>query len=590
LIERVTDRLLSALNVEQDGQTSFLNVTVTSTRPAKAARIANKITTTYMAIQVAERRAAQQRNVDALGRRVDELRDQLIATELSIASYRKLHNIDAGPGGDANAAQMSRAASELAAARAARAEAAARSGGNAAGGQVMSGLLAELRGQESTVNQRLAQLLTLYGHGHPDVQKAEAELGQVRRSIAAESARMQQQLANDTMAQGARESRLAGDLGGMRAESLDRGIAGVPLADLERNATTTQTVYVALLSRLKQAVRESDMVRADASIASPALLPTQPSFPRAGPILGAALGASIIFGLIFVLMSEAVDNHVRTASQIYALTGLPTFGLIPEVPRRRRLPAHVAVISRPYTAFAEAVRTVEGRLARVLPRARGNVVLVTSPLPDDGKSTVAIALAAAAIATFRSAIVIEFDLRHPNLETLIGPERAEKDLLDYLRGEATLDEIIVSNPAAPDLKTIFVHSPAADPGAILASPKIGAMLEELRSRFNQIILNTPPVLAVSDARTIAQYADAVLLVLRWGKTTPDLVRSALMQFDGDVTGVVFNRVSYAKHARLVCGDSLQHYRKFKDYYNPQYRRPVKRQLAALQSFFGVAGT
>ena len=116
------------------------------------------------------------------------------------------------------------------------------------------------------------------------------------------------------------------------------------------------------------------------------------------------------------------------------------------------------------------------------------------------------------------------------------------------------------------------------------------MLEELRSRFNQIIINTPPVLAVSDARSVAQYADAVLLVLRWGKTTPDLVRSALMQFDGDVTGVVFNRVSYAKHARLVCGDGLQHYRKFKDYYNPEYRRPVRRQLAALQSFFGVAGT
>ena len=108
----------------------------------------------------------------------------------------------------------------------------------------------------------------------------------------------------------------------MRSQSLDRGIAGVPLADLERNATATQSVYVALLSRLKQAIRQSDLVKADASVASAALLPTQPSFPRAGPILGAALGAAIIFGLIFVLLSEAVDNHVRTASQIYALTGV----------------------------------------------------------------------------------------------------------------------------------------------------------------------------------------------------------------------------------------------------------------------------
>ncbi len=74
---------------------------------------------------------------------------------------------------------------------------------------------------------------------------------------------------------------------------------------------------------------------------------------------------------------------------------------------------------------------------------------------------------------------------------------------------------------------------------------------------------------MGDARSVSRYADAVLLVLRWGKTTPDLVQSTLMQFDGEVTGVVFNRVSYAKHARLACGDGLQYYRKFRAYYDPR---------------------
>jgi len=566
LIEKVTDRLRAAVNVEQDGQTSFINVTATSANPAKAARIANKITSSYIAIQTTERRASQRRVAAALGQRVEELRQQLLATNMSIASYRRQHNIDPGPGNDANSAQMSRLGSELAAARAARAEAGARSGGSNAGGQLMSGLLANLRTQESATSQRLAQLLTQYGHAHPDVQKADAELAQVRGAITAETSRLRQQFSNDVAAQGAREATLSGDLGSMRGQSLERGVLSVPLLDLERTATATQEVYLSLLSRLKQTLRQSDLVKADANVASPALLPTQPSFPRPAPILGAAIAATMILSLIWVLVAEATDNHVRSATQIHTLTGLPTFGFIPEISRRKRLSAPVAVISRPYSIFAESVRTMEGRLSRLLPRPSGNVIVVTSPLPNDGKTTVAIALAAAAVATFRSAIVIEFDLRRPGLDGLVDLEGDEKDLFDYLRGEATLDEIILPSVAAPGLKAIFVRKPAADPGAVLASPQIKDLLDALRKRFDQIVVITPPVLAVGDARSVARFADAVLLVLRWGSTTPELVQSTLAQFDGEVTGVVFNRVSYPKHARLAYGDGLQYYRKFKTYY------------------------
>lgn len=569
LIEKVTDRLRAAVNVEQDGQTSFINVTATSANPAKAARIANKITSSYIAIQTTERRASQRRVAAALGQRVEELRQQLLATNLSIASYRRQHNIDPGPGNDANSAQMSRLGSELAAARAARAEAGARSGGTNAGGQLMSGLLANLRTQESATSQRLAQLLTQYGHAHPDVQKAEAELAQARGAITAETSRLRQQFSNDVAAQGAREATLSGDLGSMRGQSLERGVLSVPLLDLERTATATQEVYLSLLSRLKQTLRQSDLVKADANVASPALLPTQPSFPRPAPILGAAIAATMILSLIWVLVAEATDNHIRSATQIHTLTGLPTFGFIPEISRRKRLSTPVAVISRPYSIFAESVRTMEGRLSRLLPRPSGNVIVVTSPLPNDGKTTVAIALAAAAVATFRSAIVIEFDLRRPGLDGLVDLEGDEKDLFDYLRGEATLDEIILPSAAAPGLKAIFVRKPAADPGAVLASPQIKDLLDALRKRFDQIVVITPPVLAVGDARSVARFADAVLLVLRWGSTTPELVQSTLAQFDGEVTGVVFNRVSYPKHARLAYGDGLQYYRKFKTYYEPR---------------------
>jgi polysaccharide biosynthesis transport protein len=564
VVERTTDRLLQAIKVEQDGQSSFVNVTVSSRYPGKAARIANKVAKTYVAIEVNERRAGRNRTVNALSRRVAELQQQLVSTERSIAFYRASHGLETEAGAGAESAAMARLASEFAASRGSTAEAAARSGGS---GHVMSPLLADLRNQQTVVGRRLAELGTIYGGAHPDVLKANAELDQIRSAIAAETARAQSQMANEAGAQRAREGQLAADLGAMRARSLAQGSAMVPLADLERDAETTRTVYMNFLSRLKELRRGDETVRADASIASAALLPTQPSFPRPGQILGTAAGAAVLIALLVVVVAELLDNQVRTAAQVYGLTGLATFGMIPEISRRRRgWLAHVTVATRPYSLFADAVRTVEARLTRHLVRKSGNVVVITSPLPGDGKTTVAIGLAAAAVATGQSAVLLELDLRRPGFPDFLVGEEEGKDLLDYLDGNADLDEVLVPSQSLPDLKAIPVRQPASDPGAILASPRLNDLLQQLRERFDLVLINTPPALAVGDAQSLASRADAVLLVLRWGRTTPDLLCATVAQFEVNITAAVFNRVRYAAHARMSRGDRLQHYHKFADYH------------------------
>lgn len=572
VIERTTDRLLDKSKVAQDGESSFVNVIVTSTSAAKAARIANKITANYTATQVNERRRALSRAVTGLEGRVGELRSQLVSTETAMATYRRTHRLDPGTGQAADTASAGRLASELAATRGIMAEAQARSRRGQL--QATSPLLADLRGQETTTQRRLAELSTIYGGAHPDVQKANAELGEIRRNIEAETTRISQQLATEAVAQQAHEAQLASDLGAVKSQSLAQGISAVPLADMERNADSMRSIYVALLGRLTDLQRQEETVKADATIASPALRPTSPSFPRTGQVLGAAIGASVIFGLLVVVLSEALDTQIRTSNQVFELTGLPTLGMVPEVSRHRRdVPAHMTVIEKPYSMFAEAVRAIEARLERQLPNRSGNVILVTSPLPADGKTTLSIGLTAAAIATLRSAVVVDFDLRRPGLPSLLDGSEGH-DLIDYLNGVATLDEVILANPAFPQVKAIQVRKSARDPGAVLASPKLDVLFEELRGRFDTIIVNTPPVLAVGDVQSLARHADAVILLLRWGKTTADLLRSAVSQFDGEITGVVFNRVRYAKHARLVYGDPVQHYQKAGAYYWQDSPRPL----------------
>jgi succinoglycan biosynthesis transport protein ExoP len=560
LVERTTDRLLEMLDVAQDGQSSFIDVTVTSRSPGKAATIANKITRVYVKTQVEERQAAIRRRIQTLGERVTELRGQLISTEQTIASYRRSRGLDAGAGSQASAAQMGRAAAELAAVRGQRAETEQRTG---SAGQIMSPLLADLRGQQAGAQRRLGELTTLYGAAHPDVRKARAELDQLSGSIAQESGRVRAQLANEASAQRSREAQLAGDLASLRASSLADIVEGVPLADLERNAQATQTVYLALLGRLKEITRNEKNVKADAAIASPALQPTQPSFPRRTQIMAAAAAAAVLFGMIIVMLSEALDTQVRSAAQVWAIAGLATLGMIPEIKkRRRRTPTHLRVIGQPYTAFAEAVRSIETRLGRNASRASGNVILVTSPLPNEGKTSVSIGLAAAAVARGRRAIVVDFDLRRPGLTSLLEDDASNKDLLDYLNGQAEIDEVILASPSASALHGIKAHRPAEDPGAAIASPRVDALFAVLRRRYDLIVINTPPVLAVSDAQELARFAEQTILVLRWGHTTPDLLRSAILQFGETITGVVFNRVRYRKHARFHYGDSIQQYHRY----------------------------
>jgi len=581
VMEGVTDRLMDHVKVTQDGNTDFIKVAVTSQSPRKAARIANKITSAYITTQIKERRSFRRRMADALGHRVEELRVQLIDMEKNIADYRRAHGIDATVGTEALVAQAGRLASDLAGSRGDAAVAATRS---RSGGEVMSALLADLRSQESGVQRTLAQLTTMYGEAHPDVRKAGAELEQLRGQITQEQSRIRNQLATETSAQLARESRLSGDLMATRSQSLNLGVVSVPLAEMERDATATQTVYVRLLSRLKETRRQDEMVSADASVSAPATISTKPSFPQTGQVIGVAAAASVVFGVVLALVVEAMDGQVRTASQVKALTGMLTLGMVPDVSRRRHAtPAFLTVIQHPYTAFAEAVRSVAAALERQFTKPMGNTVLITSPLPGDGKTTLAIGLAAAAVATRRSAVLVDLDLRRPGLSTYLGTAVIEKDLLDYLDGNATIDDVIIANPDLPTVIAVPVIRPADDPGSYLASPRLAQLFEELKERFQVVFINAPPTLAVGDARTIARFADSTLMVLRWGKTTPELLRAAFAHFDGDVCHAVFNRVDYAKHARMFYGDTVQHYRQYKAYQEPASKSPFRR-IRLLQHF------
>ncbi len=168
----------------------------------------------------------------------------------------------------------------------------------------------------------------------------------------------------------------------------------------------------------------------------------------------------------------------------------------------------------------------------------GRVIVVTSPLEDEGKNTISVSLAAAAAVIGRHAVVVDFDLRRSGLTDTKGlPAVSGAGVVAYLAQRAAVDDLVATEDDGR-FAVIGVGETASDPGALIASPRLPELLDQLRERFELVILNAPPILPVRDAKTLADYGDATLMVLRWGRTSPEAAAAAMGIFDRPIAGAV----------------------------------------------------
>lgn len=575
--EDVIDRLQAHVAVARVEGSNIITVAASARDPQLAARIANRFVIGHIELQREYALAANQRSIAVLTPQVEALRQRVIAADAQVATYRRRNGI-VGLSDGSDLATLGRLAESLSDARSGLSESAARARVAAAGNVVEaiaapgSAQLADLRRQAIELSKRVTELSGFYGEGYPDLINARAQLDDVNRRIAEENRAVSNGLQAEVRIRAARAGQIGSEVAAVTARSFDQRRANVQLMDLERNAEAERALYVASLSRLRQLAGKANLIAPSARIMARAVPPRDPSFPRAPQIIGVAAIGSLLLGLLLAYLIEFFDTRVRSAAQVARLTGLPTLGMIPklaaaDVPNNYRAPKQ-----DPQSVWSESLRNLCFEVNRRLPPGRAGTVLVTSPLPGDGKSTIALGLGAAAAVLWQRAVVIDLDLRQPSLlEMAPAAGRAPADLIAYLEGRATIDDIIANDPVIGDLSVIGVAGIPANPAQLLASPRVAELLAELRSRFDLIVLSAPPILAVCDARQLAAQADATLLVLRWGETRADTVRNAIAVIDTPLAGVVINRVDFARHARLRYGDTIQHYAACASYYGGTVR-------------------
>lgn len=576
----VIDAYLENLRVKNDGKSLTFRVSFRSEDPELAARVANAHAQAYLASQVALKVDATKRANQWLAQRVEDLRGQVAESERAVQAYRVQNNLNRMPGTGSETTsiygqQLAEMSAQLVAATADRAQAEARlaqvkellrsgAGAESVPEVLNSSTIQRLREQEAQLMRMEAEIAERYKDNHPPLLNVRAQLRGLRQQINHEIHNIVRSLSNDVEIARTRERVVEKNVEQLRGSLSNVNMAEVKLWELEREANARRALLQTFMARLQETSAGSPSERPDARIASRADVPNSPSFPRRKLLLAAGFVFSLIIGAGLALIVDRADSKVRSSDEVESLTAVPSFGLVPTVENtwRRKMNAARAVIDDPMSSYAEAIRSVRTALAFSHPGESPVSVVVTSALPQEGKTTLAASLARSSALAGRKTILVDCDLRRPGVAPLLR-QPTVSNIVDVLTGKMRLEDVIHRDDAT-GLDFIAAPSNVSNSVDLLSSSRFTEILRQLTGTYERVYIDTPPILAVSDALAVAQSADALLFAVRWG-TPEHVVATALRQVRSanlNLTGTVVTHVDLRRHSKLGYKDIGHYYGKY----------------------------
>ena len=581
---RVTDTFLGHLKISPKGRSRVIVVEFTSEDPKTAAEIANTHADLYIIEQLEVKFEATRRATAWLNERVAGLRDKVRETEGAAETFRQKSGLleGQGEGVTLTSQELSELTTQLILARTARAVAGARlqqvrelvssaSSVDSAAEVLESPLIQRLREQEAVVERKVAELSVEYGERHPTMINARAEVRDLRNKIEREVNKIVKGLENEVGVMRVREATLRASLEDMKKRAAEANKASIQLRALEREATANRTLLETFLARFKETSAQEDLnaQTADARIISLAEVPDKPSFPKKRLIIALAFVGSTFIGLLLVFGIEALDAGFRSGEQIERVTGVPVLGLVPILSGLGRIgkSPETYIVEHPTSAFGESIRTLHTSILLSRVDEPPKSILITSALPKEGKTTIAACLARLRGGAGQKGVVVDADMRHPDIHRVFGVPM-QPGLTELLAGEASLEEVVRKDEAT-GAHVIAAGRPVPNPPDLLASEQMKRFLGALTKTYDLVVFDSPPVVAVSDARILSNAVDMTVFVVRWADTRREVVGQGLKQIamsGGHLAGVVLSLVNAKKHARYGYGDSGYYYGRVKKYY------------------------
>jgi capsular exopolysaccharide synthesis family protein len=291
----------------------------------------------------------------------------------------------------------------------------------------------------------------------------------------------------------------------------------------------------------------------------------------AGAVLLALLGAALS-----IILPEYWSRRFRSSSDVELGIGLPLAATLPDITslgqtRRLRGPAAPAIslMTDRFTAFAESMRNLRAFLALLDPSEPSKIIAMTSSVPREGKSVTSLCLAEILAQAGESVVVVDCDLRRRGLTNLVAEAaNADVGIVEAVKKNLPLSDVLVLDSRS-GAWVLPVAAREGVPEDLFSTKQADSLFRALAQRFDHVILDTPPLLGVADARILATKADKVLFVVHWNKTPMSAVQAAadiLQHCGAKVAGAILAQVNVRQQARFGYGDSSDYFRSYKNYY------------------------
>ena len=592
LTRAAVERFQSQLIITRAGLTYIISVGFRAQDAQQAAKIANAVADAYIADQLEAKYQAALRAGTWMQDRIKELRVQATNAERAVEDFKTKNNIVAASGRLMNEQQLSELNTSLIQARALTAETKAkldrideilRTGVEVPDATVTDSLKSEvinkLRSQYLDFSRQAAELSAKYGARHLAVVDLRARMQEIRKVIIDELNRIAQTYRSDYEIAKAREESISKSLTEIVSVSQTTNQAQIVLRDLESRAQSSRQLNDSFLQRYMETVQQQSFPISEARVITRATPPLRPSSPRTLLVLLVGATGGVIAGFGLGLLRDIRDQVFRTSDQVASILHTDCIAMLPKVkgqvtsrsrqPRtdygglehriiKRDQSLFWAVIDSPLTRFAESIRAI--KIAADLHRSvKGSKVLAfTASLPNEGKSTAAMALAQSIASVGGRVLLLDADLRNPGLTRKLIPE-AKVGLLEVLANEVKIEDALCVDP---DTRLVFlpavVNEHMAHSSEVLACESTRILFERLRQAYDYIIVDLPPLAPVVDVRAMTHLIDSFVFVIEWGRTKIDVVEHALRMAPGvydNLLGVVLNKADlnlvgrYESHRR-----------------------------------------
>jgi len=547
--------------------TRIVEIHYHSNDPKLGTDIANQLVETYSDAELQTKFERTEHVSQWLQNRMDDLRQEASDTQRRLADYQREHNIVGTDENNLTTQTLNNISGELDSAEADRIMKEARMREFDSLSPDMMALmgdnpaLASLRTQLADLQTQRAQLNTKFGPKHPQMVQLDQQIAKVQKQVDNEVELARRQVEDEYKGAAGLEDQLRKRLGAQEDTAYRLNADVAQYAILRHQAELTRDLYDTLQMRLKEASISAGMSAANITVVDSATVPFVPVAPQKSKSLLYGLFGGLFVGCVLAFVIESIDDRLRTSEEVEAASMLPSLAAIPNMnytgPRHRgdvrekappgafQTPHQLITIWDPKSHGAEAYRGLRSSLLLSSIDNPPRVIVITSAFPSEGKTTTAINFAIVLAQRGEQVLLVDADLRRGSLRRVFGIEDENVGLSTALSHQELDRELPVPFAELPTLHVLPTGPLPPNPAEMLSSNRMEEQMREWVRRFDRIVMDSAPLLAVSDTQSLAVRSDAVVLVARAGVTRKRALiraRDLLWRVNAPVAGVVVNDV------------------------------------------------